>query len=94
MFSSKLQIRDGAIHHWVLFRTSPCLEPCRGSAISSLPGNSRIGSRNNQPAAAGGEGLAYEAADSSLLSSELAAGIRRVKGVKELGARAGKAGWK
>ena len=33
--------------------------------------------------------LAYEAADSGLLSPELAAGIRRVKGVKQLGARTG-----
>jgi hypothetical protein len=33
--------------------------------------------------------LAYEAADSGLLSPELAAGIRRVKGVKELGSLAG-----
>lgn len=33
--------------------------------------------------------LAYEAADSGLLSPELAAGIRRVKGVKQLGQRAG-----
>src|ERR1039457_3243838 len=33
--------------------------------------------------------LAYEAADSGLLSPELAAGIRRVEGVKQLGVRAG-----
>src|ERR1700751_4936341 len=33
--------------------------------------------------------LAYEAADSGLLSPELAAGIRRVKGVKQLGQRSG-----
>src|ERR1039457_99072 len=33
--------------------------------------------------------LAYEAADSGLLSPELAAGIRRVKGVKQLGRRSG-----
>jgi site-specific recombinase XerD len=33
--------------------------------------------------------LVYEAADSGLLSPELAAGIRRVKGVKQLGSRAG-----
>jgi site-specific recombinase XerD len=33
--------------------------------------------------------LAYEAADSGLLSPELAAGIRRVKGVKQLGSRLG-----
>jgi integrase len=33
--------------------------------------------------------LAYEAADSGLLSPELAAGINRVKGVKQLGHRSG-----
>ena len=33
--------------------------------------------------------LAYEAADSGLLSPELAAGIRRVKGMKQLGSRLG-----
>jgi site-specific recombinase XerC len=33
--------------------------------------------------------LAYEAADSGLLSPKLAAGIRRVKGAKQLGARTG-----
>src|SRR5581483_895548 len=38
---------------------------------------------------AAGRRLAYEAADSGLLSPELAAGIRRLKGVKQLGARTG-----
>jgi hypothetical protein len=38
---------------------------------------------------AGVRRLAYEAADSGLLSPELAAGIRRVKGVKQLGFRDG-----
>jgi len=33
--------------------------------------------------------LAYEAADAGLLSPQLAAGIRRVKGVKKLGVRLG-----
>ena len=33
--------------------------------------------------------IAYEAADSGLLSPELAAGIRRVKGVRQLGVRVG-----
>jgi len=33
--------------------------------------------------------LAYEASDAGLLSPELAAGIRRVKGVKKLGVRLG-----
>ena len=35
------------------------------------------------------EPQAYEAADSGLLSADLAAGIRRVKGVKKLGVRLG-----
>jgi hypothetical protein len=34
--------------------------------------------------------LAYEAADCGLLSADLAAGIRRVKGVKKQGIRLGK----
>src|ERR1700739_4112560 len=42
----------------------------------------------NQRLAAGRQ-VAYEAADSGLLSPELAAGIRRVKGAKQLGARTG-----
>jgi site-specific recombinase XerD len=33
--------------------------------------------------------LAYEASDSGLLSSDLAAGIRRVKGIRNLGVRLG-----
>jgi hypothetical protein len=33
--------------------------------------------------------IAYEAADAGLLSPELAAGIRRVKGVRRLGVRLG-----
>ena len=33
--------------------------------------------------------VAYEAADAGLLSPELAAGIRRVKGVRRLGVRLG-----
>src|ERR1700761_6675977 len=36
-----------------------------------------------------GRRLAYESADSGFLSPELAAGIRRVKGVKQLGQRSG-----
>ena len=33
--------------------------------------------------------MAYEAADSGLLSPELAAGIRRVKGIRRIGVRLG-----
>ena len=44
------------------------------------PGNLRLGAVRR---------LAYEAADCGLLSADLAAGIRRVKGVKKLGIRLG-----
>jgi hypothetical protein len=48
-------------------------------------------SRNNQPPprCCAVRCLAYEAADCGLLSADLAAGIRRVKGVKKLGIRLG-----
>ena len=45
------------------------------------------GTINGRPAAV--RRLAYEAADSGLLSPDLAAGIRRVKGPKNLGVRLG-----
>jgi site-specific recombinase XerC len=48
---------------------------------------SAAGTVNQRPAAV--RRLAYEAADSGLLSLELAAGIRRVKGAKQLGSRTG-----
>jgi site-specific recombinase XerD len=43
----------------------------------------------DKSAPGGGSRLAYEASDSGLLSPELAAGIKRVKGVKQLGVRIG-----
>ena len=47
----------------------------------------------DQPAPrCGAPQLAYEAADCGLLSRDLAAGIRRVKGFKEAGCQAGAAG--
>ncbi len=45
------------------------------------------GTINGRPASV--RRLAYEAADAGLLSPELVAGIRRVKGVKKLGVRLG-----
>ena len=52
-------------------------------------GKPRLGCLDNQSETRGIRRLAYEAADSGLLSPELAAGIRRVKGVKQLGSRSG-----
>ena len=72
-----------------MFRTSLGLQQDRGFALSLssrirqlAPGtiNLRLGAVRR---------LAYEAADCGLLSADLAAGIRRVKGVKKLGIRLG-----
>lgn len=75
----------------VLFGTTIGPGPNGSSAISPLPGISGLGRWNREPAQrlAAVRRLAYEAADSGLLSPELAAGIRRVKGAKQLGTRTG-----
>jgi hypothetical protein len=89
-FEAQLQVYDGAVHHLVLFRTKTCPESNGCSPLPSPLGiarTSRAGTINQRLAAV--RRLAYEAADSGLLSPELAAGIRRVKGVKQLGCRAG-----
>lgn len=52
--------------------------------------NPQSRSRNHQSSPrSGSRRLAYEAADCGLLSPDLAAGIRRVKGVKKIGVRLG-----
>lgn len=54
-------------------------------SVTDLPGNSATCFRHHQPATGAVRRLANEAADCGLLSSDLAAGIRRVKGVKKQG---------
>jgi len=66
-----------ALNRIVVFRYRTHLES-RGLAPGTV--NLRLGAARR---------LAYEAADSGLLSADAAAGIRRVKGVKKLGVRLG-----
>src|SRR5438046_5915347 len=73
----------------VLFGAEAVLQSDHRVAVSNSPGISEFGSRDHQCEAGGVRRLAYEAADAGLLSPELAAGIRRVKGVKKLGVRLG-----
>ena len=73
----------------LLFRTETGTEPNGGSAFPASPGITRTGCGTINQRLAAVRRLAYEAADSGLLSPELAAGIRRVKGVKQLGCRVG-----
>lgn len=60
---------------------------CFGIAATSNPGDWPPGTINLRLGAV--RRLAYEAADCGLLSSDLAAGIRRVKGLKKNGVRMG-----
>jgi hypothetical protein len=85
----RLRVRYRSIHRLVLLRARLAFNrivvvryrmylEARGLAANTI---------NQQLAAV--RRLAHEAADSGLLSPELAAGISRVKGVKQLGFRSG-----
>jgi site-specific recombinase XerD len=69
-------------HAWPSTGSWSCAIALISNPVNSPPGtiNLRLGAVRR---------LAYEAADCGLLSADLAAGIRRVKGVKKLGVRLG-----
>src|SRR6266550_8234168 len=73
----------------VLLRASPCLQPHRRSPLSHVSGVKRSGREHHQPTASGRTPFDSRSRRFGLLSPELAAGISRVKGVKQLGFRAG-----
>jgi hypothetical protein len=86
-----LRIRHSKLRPLVLFRTPTRSESDRCDSIphaASLEQLRLAPSTINQRLAAVRR-LAYEASDAGLLSPELAAGIKRVKGVKQLGVRLG-----
>jgi len=58
-------------------------------SISNSPGRSSLGTRDHKCQARCGAQIGIRSADSGLLSPDLAAGIRRVKGSKKLGFRLG-----
>ena len=66
-----------------------CLNRAVVLQVPPLPGIPRVGCWNVNQRLAAVRRLAYEAADSGLLSPELAAGIRRVKGCEAVGDRMG-----
>src|SRR5215469_186996 len=73
----------------VLLGTQALFQP---NCCAPLSNSSRISpprSRDNQSSPGSSRCLAYEAADCGLLSPDLAAGIRRVKGVRKIGVRQG-----
>jgi integrase len=72
-----------------LFGTALSLQQDRGLALSLSSRNPSLAPGTINPRLGAVRRLAYEAADGGLLSSDLAAGVRRVKGVKKLGIRLG-----
>jgi len=72
-----------------LFRTSLVLQQDRRHPVPNPPRDRSLASGTINVRLAAIRRLAYEAADSGLLSPELAAGIRRVKGARRLGVRLG-----
>ncbi len=73
----------------VLLGTAAQIEPRHRAAISAATGGKKLAASTMNVPLAAVRRLAYEAADTGLLSPELVAGIRRVKGIPQLGRRAG-----
>jgi hypothetical protein len=74
---------------WYLLGAAFGIEPDRCAPVPVLPGAEQLRSFHHQCSLGRGAVTGYEAADSGLLSPEVAAGIRRVKGAKRLGVRIG-----
>jgi hypothetical protein len=81
---------DHGLCRVVLLRAAPRTQPHGSSAIQNLSRAEAVRTNHNQPPTSCRPTVAFEAADSGLLSPELAAGIRRVKGVRRIGVRVGK----
>lgn len=73
----------------VLLRAAIGFKPRRRASIPAAAGCEETRCLNHQRPARRRPPLAYEATDTGLLSPELVAGIRRVKGVPRLGRRVG-----
>jgi integrase len=86
---TRLPPRHRRVRRLVLFRTAISVEPNGSPALSLSFGIPTTRPWHDQSAPRGRARLAYEAADCGLVSADLAAGIRRVKGVKKLGVRLG-----
>jgi site-specific recombinase XerD len=72
-----------------LFGTSLGSQQNGGAALSSHRESRQLAAGTVNLRLSAVRRLAYEAADGGLLSADLAAGVRRVKGVKKLGVRLG-----
>ena len=77
------------IHRVVLLRTTTELQSNCGSSLPVLSRTENLAASTINVRLAAVRHLAYEASDGGLLSPDLAAGVRRVKGAKRLGVRIG-----
>jgi integrase len=89
MLEAELQICDGAIHHMVLLRTETGAEPDRSCTVPTSFRVARTCGRYDQSEARRSQAHLLRSGGLWAVSPELAAGIRRVKGVKQLGSRSG-----
>ena len=88
-WAANLRARHSRVRRLVLFRASARVQSHGGASIPHSPGTTRICASTINLRLAAVRRIAYEAADAGLLSPELAAGIRRVKGVRRIGVRLG-----
>jgi len=72
-----------------LLLAAPGIQSHRGTEIPNSPGTERLRSEHHQSAAGGGTPCGLLGMRLGIVSPELGAGIRRVKGVRRLGIRVG-----
>jgi hypothetical protein len=87
--TTKLRSRDQQVRWLVLFGAAARIQPDGGSPVSDLLRTEATAATTINLRLAAVRCVAYEAADSGLLSQEAAASIRRVKGVRRIGVRTG-----
>ena len=84
-----LSPRHRRIRGLVLLRTAAFLQQDSGRSVSDAPGVTTSRPWDYQPPSGGGSSFGVRGRRLRHLSADLAAGIRRVKGVKKLGVRLG-----
>jgi len=88
-FAANLRSCDPGVHRMVLLGTQACFQQDCGHPVPHSLEQRHYASTTINLRLAAVRRLAYEAADCGLLSADLAAGIRRVKGAKRLGVPVG-----
>jgi len=87
--AARIPARNGRVHRVVLLGAATFVQQAGRHPVSHSLGIPRLAPGTINLRLGAVRRLAYEAADCGLLSPDLAAGIRRVKGVKKLDVRLG-----